>query len=124
MSRRESRSRQEKHSKPKLPGLQDTRYREEQQKRQEAESREKQFVVEMEERMEQDRKYREEQEQQLLALEEERRNYERLLREEQNATDAEKRRCDLVLGSCAVLTCSRITSQALTRGRSCKLLIS
>jgi hypothetical protein len=80
--------------------LQDTRYREEQQKRQEAESREKQFVVDMEERMEQDRKYREEQEQQLLALEEERRNYERLLREEQNATDAEKRRCDLVPVPC------------------------
>ena len=74
--------------------------------------------------MEQDRQYREEQEQQLLALEEERRNYERLLREEQNATDAEKRRCDLVLGPCAVLARSRLTSQALTRGRSCKLLIS
>jgi len=75
---------------------QDALYREEQSKRQSSEAREKQFVQQMEERMEQDRKYREEQEQQLLALEEERRNFERLLREEQGATDAEKRRREAI----------------------------
>eukprot|EP00285_Hemiselmis_virescens_P012972 CAMPEP_0173406500 /NCGR_PEP_ID=MMETSP1356-20130122/64739_1 /TAXON_ID=77927 ORGANISM="Hemiselmis virescens, Strain PCC157" /NCGR_SAMPLE_ID=MMETSP1356 /ASSEMBLY_ACC=CAM_ASM_000847 /LENGTH=817 /DNA_ID=CAMNT_0014367507 /DNA_START=58 /DNA_END=2511 /DNA_ORIENTATION=- len=75
---------------------QDSLYREEQTKRQSSEAREKQFVQQMEERMEQDRRYREEQEQQLLALEEERRNFERLLREEQGATDAEKRRREAI----------------------------